>query len=200
MQVLIIFSHEIQCWQVLRNQIFSVRKAQEFLGEMSKTTESDCDCLPDCDLMDLQYSLSTTDLMWVKIAFRHKTQDTGRSFKENLFRQCDSRNLNLNPLCMLKPGSLPALWTERVLTDTIHSKDHFWYSDNFLFSFAGKKDLQNIWQVNSLLHLRIGEPNEEETQGQSAFRWVNGKSSSAIIFVKPFPPRWTSPCHHQKFF
>merc|ERR1712130_564260 len=28
--------------------------------------------------------------------------------------KCDSRNLNLNPLCMLKTGSLPALWTERV--------------------------------------------------------------------------------------
>merc|ERR1719209_588506 len=28
--------------------------------------------------------------------------------------KCDSRNLNLNPLCMLKKGSLPALWTERV--------------------------------------------------------------------------------------
>ena len=29
-------------------------------------------------------------------------------------RPCDSRNLNLNPLCMLETGTLPKLWTDRV--------------------------------------------------------------------------------------
>ena len=130
-------------------------------------------------LIVTSWTCSTLLAQQTSCEWRLPLEDTGQSFKENLFRQCDSRNLNLNPLCMLKPGSLPALWTERVLTDTIHSKDHFWYSDNFLFSFAGKADLQNIWQLNSLLHLHIGQPNEKEAQGQSACCWVNGKSLSA---------------------
>ena len=41
----------------------SASEGQEFLASMSKTTESDCDCLPDCDLLDLQYSVSSADLM-----------------------------------------------------------------------------------------------------------------------------------------
>ena len=41
----------------------SASEGQEFLAAMSKTTESDCDCLPDCDLLDLQYSVSSADLM-----------------------------------------------------------------------------------------------------------------------------------------
>ena len=48
---------------ILRKPFLSVSKAQEFLRQMSNTTESDCDCLPDCELMDLQYSVTTTNLM-----------------------------------------------------------------------------------------------------------------------------------------
>ena len=43
--------------------IVSASEGQEFLAAMGKTTESDCDCLPDCDLLDLQYSVSSADLM-----------------------------------------------------------------------------------------------------------------------------------------
>ena len=34
-------------------------------------------------------------------------------------RPCDSRNLNLNPLCMLENSPLPKLWTDRVKTITL---------------------------------------------------------------------------------
>ena len=50
---------------ILWKLFLSASKGQEFLRQMSNTTELDCDCLPDCELMDLQYSVSTTNLMWV---------------------------------------------------------------------------------------------------------------------------------------
>ena len=45
----------------------------------------------------------------------HVSQHNSMSIAFCLCRQCDSRNLNLNPLCMLKAGSVPAIWTERVI-------------------------------------------------------------------------------------
>ena len=33
----------------------------------------------------------------------------------NSFRECDSRNLNINPLCSLGGGPLPKLWLEGVI-------------------------------------------------------------------------------------
>ena len=48
---------------ITEKSFLSASKAQEFLRQMSSTVESDCDCLPDCELMDLQYSVSTTNLM-----------------------------------------------------------------------------------------------------------------------------------------
>ena len=48
---------------VTEETLLSVSKAQEFLRRMSNTTEADCDCLPDCELMDLQYSVTSTNLM-----------------------------------------------------------------------------------------------------------------------------------------
>ena len=50
---------------ITEKSFLSASKAQEFLRQMSNTAESDCDCLPDCELMDLQYSVSTTNFMWV---------------------------------------------------------------------------------------------------------------------------------------
>ena len=43
--------------------IFSTRELPGFLSEMKNLSKSDCDCLPDCHLMDFQYTVSTTDLM-----------------------------------------------------------------------------------------------------------------------------------------
>ena len=48
---------------VLQNCFLSASQAQVFLRQMSKTTESNCNCLPDCELMDLQYSVTTTNFM-----------------------------------------------------------------------------------------------------------------------------------------
>ena len=49
--------------QYFRSPFLSASKAQDFLRQMSNTTESDCDCLPDCELVDLQYSVTTNNLM-----------------------------------------------------------------------------------------------------------------------------------------
>ena len=43
--------------------VLSVSKGQKFLREMKNTSTSKCNCLPDCELMDLQHSVSTTNLM-----------------------------------------------------------------------------------------------------------------------------------------
>ena len=43
--------------------IFSTSELPGFLMEMKNLSASDCDCLPDCDLMEFQYTVSTTDLM-----------------------------------------------------------------------------------------------------------------------------------------
>ena len=184
----------------LKKHIFSASKAQEFLRLMSDTMEAGCECLPDCELMDLQHSVSTSKLMWVR-----------QPFSDQKSRQCDSRNLNVNPLCMLKAGPLSALWSARVSkwkqfwirhAVKIHTYNTIlrWQSmvsmdfEILLFFvgptklhgstnlpsatncfLAGKRDLRRI--SSSLLHFKLGKPNEEEAQGQPACRHsVNGKA------------------------
>ena len=49
----------------LQKQLFSVKNARKFLRNMKDASGSKCDCLPDCELTDLQHSLATTDFMWV---------------------------------------------------------------------------------------------------------------------------------------
>ena len=88
-------------------------------------------------LIVTSWTCNTLSAQQTSCEWRLPFEDTSQSFKENLLRQCDSRNLNLNPLCMLKPGSLPALWTERV--PATHSKDHFWYSHFFYSHLQAKK-------------------------------------------------------------
>ena len=107
----------------------SVDNAQKFLREMEKSSGSKCNCLPgecqdcplvsfktkskcllDCELFDIQHSVSTTNFMWV-ILFMLSVS----TFFIPIKRPCDSRNLNLNPLCMLETGTLPKLWTNRVI-------------------------------------------------------------------------------------
>ena len=41
----------------------SIDKAHKFLREMKKSSK--CNCLPDCELFDIQHSVSTTNFMWV---------------------------------------------------------------------------------------------------------------------------------------
>ena len=64
---------------------------------------------------------------------------------------------------MLKAGSLPALWTEKVIKDHIKIFD-IW----FPILIPGERDLQNLWQLNPLLHLNLVQPDEEKTQGPAA--------------------------------
>merc|ERR1719447_1184808 len=62
-----------------------------FLVAMRSISASDCGCLPDCQFTDFFYSVST-----------------------NKFMECDSRNLNIDPLCTLGGGPLPKLWLNGV--------------------------------------------------------------------------------------
>ena len=103
------------------------------------------------------------------------------SILQNLFRQCDSRNLNLDPLCMLRAGSLPALWTERVIKDHIKT---------FAVLILGERDLQNLWQLNPLLHLNLVQPDEEKTQGPAACHRVKGKTLSCKCVDVYFNRGW----------
>ena len=110
----------------------SVDNAQKFLREMRKSSGSKCNCLPgehhayppqnynclpDCELFDIQHSVSTTNFMWV-ILFMLSVSTVLIPIK----RPCDSRNLNLNPLCMLETGTLPKLWTNRVNNKILNLK------------------------------------------------------------------------------
>ena len=42
---------------------FSSKETQWFLKKMNSMSESDCDCLPDCELTEFQHSHSITNLM-----------------------------------------------------------------------------------------------------------------------------------------
>ena len=41
----------------------SAIEAHEFLKAMANVSESECDCLPDCDMTKFHYTHSTADLM-----------------------------------------------------------------------------------------------------------------------------------------
>ena len=73
----------------------------------------------------------------------------------------------------MKAGSLPALWTERVITS---------YNKLLLIPIEGERDLQRIWQLTSLLHLNLVHPDEEKAQGPAACHRVNGKTLSCKMF------------------
>ena len=90
---------------------------------MRNISDSDCDCLPDCELMDLQYSVSANKFMWVWLCnfvhfstFFYGDQRVKKfsKFRINFFRPCDSRNLNLSPLCTFETGTLPKYWLQEV--------------------------------------------------------------------------------------
>ena len=46
---------------ISENQFLSTVKAHKFLLEMKKSSK--CNCLPDCELFDIQHSVSTTNFM-----------------------------------------------------------------------------------------------------------------------------------------
>ena len=53
------------------------------------------------------------------------------------------------------------------------------------FNFSGERDLQRIWQLPSLLHLNLVQPDEEKAQGPAACHRVNGKTFSCkcLMFI-----------------
>ena len=94
----------------------SSTKTGKFDAAMARVDVDSCDCLPDCDATDYQYALTSSSLRWGHLRFwgtllirRHwkKIWDDSRS--------CDSRNLNLEPLCTLESGSSPKLWLNEVI-------------------------------------------------------------------------------------
>merc|ERR1711971_464581 len=69
----------------------SLAETPKFLDAMRSVLASKCNCLPDCKSTEFHYSVTT-----------------------NNFLPCDSRNLNINPLCTLGRGPLPKIWLDRV--------------------------------------------------------------------------------------
>ena len=56
--------HLMSCQCTLYNTLFfSSKETQWFLKKMNNVSESDCDCLPDCELTEFQHSHSITNLM-----------------------------------------------------------------------------------------------------------------------------------------
>ena len=87
---------------------------------MANVESDSCDCLPDCESTEYQYALTSSSIRWdileklgsscfeiyVVVAFKMIWET---------FRLCDSRNLNLEPLCTLETGTSPKLWLEQVI-------------------------------------------------------------------------------------
>ena len=76
----------------------------KFTDEMALVGGDSCECLPDCENTDYQYSMTPSKLRWGFFVVRSTF----------LFRSCDSRNLNLDPLCTLENGPIPKLWMNQV--------------------------------------------------------------------------------------
>ena len=68
---------------------------------------STCDCKPDCNSTD--YSVVTNSAPFRCSKF---LKDLDIEF---CARTCDSKNLNMSPLCDLKSGLEPSLWQEEVV-------------------------------------------------------------------------------------
>ena len=84
----------------------SSSKTARFVDEMSLVGIDACDCLPDCESTEYQYALTSSSLRWnVLRELLHR---------EKTLRSCDSRNLNLEPLCTLEDGPTPKLWLDKV--------------------------------------------------------------------------------------
>ena len=81
---------------------------------MANLASHDCpDCLPDCEDTTYQHSITSTTL-----------------------RRCDTRNLNLQPLCTLERGPLPKPWlaqVQEVYRRTINS------TPPYIEALAGKR-------------------------------------------------------------
>ena len=82
---------------------------------MKRVSASTCDCLPDCQSTDLTYSVTSNNFMWIENSIYKIASQFPKSIVYNwASRECDSRNLNLNPLCTLGRGPLPKLWLDGV--------------------------------------------------------------------------------------
>ena len=101
------------------------------------------------------------------------------SFFRKSFRPCDSRNLNLSPLCTLEKGSFPKFWMERVPKTALIN----FLMVIYLLHFSGEQDLFNVRvrQLSSLLHLKLAKPIEKETQGRPTCGRLNGSLFSKEI-------------------
>ena len=142
---------------------------------MKRVSASTCDCLPDCQSTDLTYSVTSNNFMWIENSIYKIASQFPESIVYNwASRECDSRNLNLNPLCTLGRGPLPKLWLDGVRCKELSLKFSFKQflnlnqkSNAMISNFAveGKEDLWEAFQLNSRLHLKPCKSHEEETPG-----------------------------------
>ena len=121
--------HKWQAWclaglvnkqQHLISSLFSdsSSKMARFNDVMVAVGSDSCDCLPDCEATEYQYAVTSSSLRLRNTLNVNLTWDTFQ-------RSCDSRNLNLEPLCTLETGPSPKLWLEEVVFKTF-KKSFFW--------------------------------------------------------------------------
>ena len=159
-----------------------------FLAAMRSISASDCGCLPDCQFTDFYYSVSTNKFMWEGTVSRsllihivwariHRSSmirlailwpqkyDLRILFYSHFFsRECDSRNLNIDPLCTLGGGPLPKLWLDGVGCPQITCHDIAFSKDILsLFSFRWPEHtaffkVVPVWVITSAHSVRPGGP------------------------------------------
>ena len=83
------------------------------------------------------------------------------------FRECDSRNLNIDPLCTLGGGPLPKLWLNGVGCPQKTFHDIAFSKDIVSLCSLGDQEVRGVIRLFSLLHLQPRQPDEEETPGRA---------------------------------
>ena len=75
---------------------------------MALVDGASCNCLPDCKTTDYQYSMTSS-----KLRSKSNNLNLWKTDEKPSWRSCDSRNLNLSPLCTLEDGPIPKLWLDQ---------------------------------------------------------------------------------------
>ena len=164
---------------------------------MRNVTDSECDCLPDCDFLDLHHSVTDNNLMWVSAILLQNTIKRPKTFCNSKkcirlwpnCRRCDSRNLNLSPLCSLKKGTLPKFWMQEV------GKKKALQSSMSCVWIEGSRDVLYIKRPKSFVHIFFAVSHAAKTQGQSSYQRRRGRE---MIDAWPFslehkPSPWPTP-------
>ena len=101
---------------------YSTTKTAKFTEEMALVDGASCNCLPDCKTTDYQYSMTSS-----KLRSKSNNLNLWKTYEKPSWRSCDSRNLNLSPLCTLEDGPIPKLWLDQARMSLGLCFETFWY-------------------------------------------------------------------------